>query len=309
MSFHAHEHGHGEAHEHEDGHDHRVPVAADSARRVLWVMLLTGSFMFVEALAGWLSGSLALIADAGHMLSDSAALGLAWMAFTLARRPADHRRSYGYHRLEILAAFVNGLALFLIAAWVSFEAWQRYHAPVPVLAGPMLVVALVGLVVNIVSFFILRRGDHDNVNMRGALLHVAGDLLGSLAAIVAALVILATGWVPIDPILSVFVSVLILRSAWDIVRRSAHVLMEGAPEGFDPRALQADLRRHVPGVHGVHHVHAWMITAERRMVTLHLELEPGADPAQVMAAAKARLKQEFGFGHSTIQIDPAGCPD
>jgi cobalt-zinc-cadmium efflux system protein len=284
-------------------------VAADNERRIFWVMLLTGGFMVVQAVGGWLSGSLALIADAGHMLSDAAALALAWLAFRIGRRPADRRRSYGYYRLEILAAFVNGLALFLVAGWVCVEAWQRLREPVAVLGEPMLVVAVGGLAVNIVSFVILHRAGGNNVTLKSALVHVVGDLLGSAATIVAAIVILLTGWTPIDPLLSVLVALLILRGAWDLVRRSGHVLMEGAPEGFDAHSLRIDLVAHVQGVRGVHHVHAWMITAERPMVTLHLELEPDADAAHVMATAKERLKHEFGFGHSTIQIDPAGCPD
>lgn len=316
MSDHQHTHaGHLHAHDaHVHAHDahahgHHMPVAAENERRVFWVMLLTGSFMVAEAIGGWLSGSLALIADAGHMLSDTAALGLAWIAFRLARRPADTRRSYGYYRFEILAAFVNGLALVVVAAWVCLEAWRRLHAPVTVLGVPMLVVAVAGLAVNLAGFAVLRRADTDNVTLRSAMIHVIGDLLGSVATVAAAVVILTIGWTPIDPLLSVLVALLVLRGAWDLVHRSGHVLMEGAPEGFDARMLGADLIAHVPGVCGVHHIHAWMITAERPMVTLHLDLEPGADAVRVMAVAKERLRREFGFCHSTIQIDPAGCPD
>ena len=306
------DHGHkhvGHLHAHGHAHAHRSDAAADNERRVFWVMLLTATFMVAEAIGGWLSGSLALIADAGHMLSDAAALGMAWLAFRLGRRPADARRSYGYYRFEILAAFVNGLALFLVAGWICVEAWQRMHTPVPVLGVPMLVVATAGFAVNAAGFALLVRADRDNVTLRSALVHVVGDLLGSAATIAAAVVILASGWTPIDPILSVFVAVLILRAAWDLVRRSAHVLLEGSPEGFDPRVLRDDLIAHVVGVRGVHHVHAWMITAERPMVTLHIELDSDADAARVMVAAKERLKGEFGFGHSTIQIDPPRCPD
>jgi cobalt-zinc-cadmium efflux system protein len=304
-SGHYHAQAAGSPHRHERG----VSVVADNERRVFWVMVLTAGFMVVEVVGGWLSGSLALIADAGHMLSDTAALGLAWLAFRLGRRPADAQRSYGYYRFEILAAFVNGLALFVVAAWVCFEAWQRVRVPVPVLATPMLAVAVAGFAVNLAGFVILRGASHDNVTLRSALIHVVGDLAGSAATIAAAIVILVGGWTPIDPILSVFVAVLVVRAAWDIVRRSGHVLMEGSPEGFSSRALRNDLVEHVQGIRGVHHVHAWMITAERPMVTLHLELEPSADAARVMAAVKLRLKHEFGFDHSTIQIDPAGCPD
>jgi len=276
---------------------------------VLWVLVLTAGFMLIEAVGGWLAGSLALMADAGHMFADTAALALALAAFSVARRPHDDKRTYGYHRFQILAAFVNGLVLFVIAAWIVVEAVGRFRAPAPVLAGPMLGVATAGLVVNVLAFLVLQAGDRGNLNLSAALLHVAGDLLGSVAAIVAALVILATGWTPIDPILSVFVSLLILRGAWELTRRAGHVLMEGVPEGFDHAALKSDLRAAVPGVLDVHHVHAWMLTSERPMVTLHVQLTPAADHAAALAAIKARLKERFGIAHSTVQIESAECID
>jgi cobalt-zinc-cadmium efflux system protein len=294
------------------GHRHGAPPVLSGTgeeRRVFAVLLLTGGFMIAQAIAGWLSGSLALIADAGHMLSDTAALALAWVGFRVGRRPSDARRSYGYHRFQILAAFANGLALFAIAAWIVVEAVSRLRAPAAVLGLPMLGVAVLGLTVNLTTFFVLRGGNSTNLNVRAALLHVMGDLLSSMGAIVAAVVILATGWTPIDPILSALIAVLILRGAWDITRRAGHVLMEGAPEGFDAAALRLDLMNHVAGVGDVHHVHAWLISAERPMVTLHLELAPGADSTRVLPAVKARLREAHGFGHSTIQIEQGHCPD
>jgi cobalt-zinc-cadmium efflux system protein len=301
---HAH-HPHGHAH----GHAHGAPSGRDGERRLFWVLLLTAGFMVAEAVGGWLSGSLALIADAGHMLSDTAALALAWVAFRVARRPWDTQRTYGYHRFEILAAFVNGLVLFAISGWILYEAVERLREPAPVLGGPMLAVAVVGLAVNVVAFLVLRHGDHANLNVRAALLHVVGDLLGSVGAIVAAIVILATGWTPIDPILSVLLCALILRAAWDVTRRAAHVLMEGVPEGFDADALKADLTAHVPGVVDVHHVHAWMLNPERPLVTLHVRLAPATDPAAALAATKSRLKERFGIAHSTVQVESAECVD
>jgi cobalt-zinc-cadmium efflux system protein len=290
-------------------HGHPHHHAADGERRILGVLVLTAVFTVVQAVGGWLSGSLALIADAGHMLSDVAALGLAWAAFRVARRPSDAKRSYGYHRLQIIAAFANGLALFAIAAWIMVEAVHRLREPVPVLGGPMLAVAAAGLAVNLIAFYVLRTGDHTNLNVRAALLHVLGDLLGSVAAIGAAIVILATGWTPIDPILSVLLTLLILRGAWDVTRRAGHVLMEGTPDGFDAAALRADLVAAVPGVTDVHHVHAWMLTTERPLVTLHVCLAPSADAHAALGAIKARLKDRFGIAHSTVQIDPADCLD
>jgi cobalt-zinc-cadmium efflux system protein len=304
-SSHSHRHLPG-AHRHDVHAHHHV---ADGERRILWVLVLTVVFMVVEAVGGWLSGSLALIADAGHMLSDTAALGLAWAAIRVARRPSDEKRSYGYHRLQIIAAFANGLALFAIAVWILVEAVGRLREPIPVLGGPMLAVAAAGLAVNLIAFFVLRTADAANLNIRAALLHVLGDLLGSVGAIAAAIVILASGWTPIDPILSVLLTALILHGAWDVTRRAGHVLMEGTPEGFDVAALRADLIAAVPGVLDVHHVHAWMLTVERPLVTLHVRLAASTDPHTALAAIKARLKEQFGISHSTVQIDPADCLD
>ena len=208
------------AHDHDDGNIRRVTIA----------LCLTGTFMIVEVIGGILSGSLALLADAGHMLTDTMALGLAAVAFRVSKRPADHRLTYGYQRFQILAAFVNGLCLLLIVGWILFEAGRRFISPPDVMGDTMLIVATAGLFVNLVAFIVLHGGDRDNLNIRGAALHVAGDLMGSVAAIVAALVILQTGWMPIDPLLSVAVAMLILRSAWLLVQRSAHVLLPIIPE-------------------------------------------------------------------------------
>lgn len=304
-----HNHNHGPGHIHDHGHAHVPAVTADSERRVFRVMLLTGAFTLVEAMGGLISGSLALLADAGHMLSDTAALGLAWWAFRLGRRPSDSRRSFGYHRSQILAAFINSLALFAVAGWIVWEAIQRIQTPQPVLAGPMLAVALAGLAVNVIGFLVLHRGDRHNVNLRGAMLHVMGDLLGSVAAILAAIVILWTGWTPIDPLLSVLVALLVLKSAWDIARRSGHILMEGTPEGFDPSDLRADLMATIPGLMDVHHIHAWVLTAERPIITLHVHLAADANPRAALRDLKTRLREWHGFDHSTIQLDHYDCPD
>ncbi|MEP9378638.1 cation diffusion facilitator family transporter [Aquabacter sp. CN5-332] len=279
-------------------------MTEDSQRRVFWVMVFTGTYMIIQATGGYLSGSLALIADAGHMLSDTVALCFAWIAFRLSRRPADAQRTFGYHRFQVLAALLNGLTLFLIAIWVVYQAVMRFWDPVEVMAGPMLIVAVVGLLVNVGGFLVLRGGDRRNVNMRGALLHVLGDLLGSVAAIVAALVIMATGWMPIDPILSVFVSVLILKSAWSLMSSSANILMEGVPEGFEGPALTAELTS-IAGVSDVHHVHVWGLTGEKLMASLHIKLDHGAEASVVKTAVRARLAERFGIGHVTIEVDDA----
>ena len=259
--------------------------------------------MGAEVVGGVVSGSLALLADAGHMLTDFASLLLAWFAFRLARRPADWRRTFGFDRFSVLAAFVNGISLFAIAAWIVFEAWHRISEPTEVLGGVMLWVALGGLVVNLLSFWVLSRTEGDNLNIRAATLHVVGDLLGSVAALVASLVIIFTGWTPVDPILSVLVALLILRSAWAVVRESGQILLEGAPEGLDIRTVTDDLTASVDGVARVHHVHAWSITQERPMMTLEVETMPGSDRLAVKRDVKARLESEFGVAHATVEVE------
>lgn len=299
-----HEHA---AHDHHaydpHGHSHsHTPRDAASARAVGIAALLTGGFMFVEVVGGLVSGSLALLADAGHMLTDFAALAMAWLAFRVARRPADAARTYGFDRLSVLAAFLNGVALFVVAAWILIEAMGRLRAPHAIEGWVMFAVAAAGLLVNVLSFWVLSRGDRGNLNLRAALLHVLGDLLGSAGAIVAAIVIILTGWSPIDPLLSVLVSVLILRSAWRVVRESAHILLEGTPQGFDQAAVVADLTSTVPGVIEVRHLHAWSITESRPMVTLEAVVDAGSDHDAARGAIKARLAEAFGFDHATVEI-------
>ena len=284
-------------------------MTADNARRVLLALLLTGGFMLVEVIGGVLTGSLALIADAGHMLTDTAALALAWMAFRVARRPNDARRTYGYHRFQVLAAFVNGVTLVAVVGWIAIEAVRRLFAPVEVLGGPMLAIAVLGLLVNLAALWILRSGGRGNLNLEGAAVHVLGDLLGSGAAIAAAAVILWTGWMPIDPLLSILVALLVLRSAWFIVRRSAHILLEGAPDWLDVAALRRDLAAAVPEVDDIHHVHAWMLTDEKPLMTLHATIRPGSDSHAALVAIQGFLEQRYGVGHATIQIEPRGCTE
>lgn len=288
------------------GHSHRHGHGDE--RRILWALGLTGGFMLAEVAGGLLSGSLALLADAGHMLTDTAALALSWYAFRVSRRPATPQRSYGHSRFQILAAFVNGGVLIAVAAWITLEAAQRLVEPVPILGGAMLAVALLGLFVNVGAFLILRGGHRENLNLRGAVLHVLGDLLGSAAAIAAALVILATGWTPIDPILSVLVALLILRSAWLLVRQSWHVLMEGTPDWLDVAALRRELVAAVPEVTDVHHVHAWSLTTEKPLLTLHAQVTEGADRDDVLRRLAALLHDRYAIEHATIQLE-GRCPE
>jgi len=279
-------------------------------RRVTIALVLTATFMVVEVVGGVISGSLALLADAGHMLTDTMALALAAVAFHVSKRPADARLTYGYQRFQILAAFVNGLTLLFIVGWILFEAVRRFLAPPEVMGGTMLVVATAGLVINIIAFVVLHGGDRDNLNIRGAALHVAGDLLGSIAAIIAALVIIRTGWMPIDPILSVVVALLILRSAWILVRRSSHVLLEGAPEWLDIDAMQEKIIARVAIVSSIHHVHVWGLTPQDLMLTMHVRMAAEPDnPTDVIRQVKSVLQEDYGIGHSTIEIETDDCAD
>jgi cobalt-zinc-cadmium efflux system protein len=299
------DHGYSHGHSHGHGHAH----GSDNETRVLWALVLTGGFMVVEVVGGLISGSLALLADAAHMLTDAAALALAWVAFRVARRPADPRRSYGYHRGQVLAAFVNGAVLIVIVAGIAVEAVQRLLAPQPVEGWTMLTVAALGLLVNVAALFILHGGDRRNLNLRGAAAHVLGDLLGSAAAVIGAVVILRTGWTPIDPILSILVGLLVLRSAWLIVRESAHILLEGTPAQIDPQGLRAALLEDIPALQDVHHIHAWSLTSEMPLLTLHAQVGKSADSQAVLKRIKEVLAKRFGIDHSTVQIERDACGD
>jgi cobalt-zinc-cadmium efflux system protein len=280
-----------------------------ASTRLGWALAVTGTFMVLEVAGGVISGSLALLADAGHMLTDTAALALAWLAAQLARRPTDSRRSYGYHRAQVLAAFVNALALFAVVAWILFEAVERLLTPRDIEGGTMLGVALLGLLANVVVYRILHSDAEDNINVAAARLHVLGDLLGSIGAMIAAIVIIKTGWTPIDPLLSVFVALLIVRSAWSVLRKSTLILMENAPETVNPDDLKQTLIAAVPGVRDVHDVHCWSLTTGQTMLTLHLVLEPDADPARVLREAKQVLARRFEVAHSALQLEREECPD
>ena len=303
-AHHGHDH-HGHDHGHAHGHAHGAAGATE--RRIFWAMVLTAGFMIFEVVGGTLAGSLALIADAGHMLADAAALALAFVSIRLARRPADIARSYGYYRLEVLAAFVNGLVLIALVLWIAIEAIRRLFAPVEVLGGPMLVIALGALAVNVASFLILSGGDRTDLNLHSAVLHMLSDVLGSAAAIVAAIVIATSGWTPIDPLLSVVAALLLVPNTWQLVRRSAHVLLEGTPEGVDLQQLRAGLTEAVPALKDIHHVHAWSLTAGKPLLTLHGTIREGTEGETVLKDVKRHL-EVVGFGHSVVQLE-RDCPD
>jgi cobalt-zinc-cadmium efflux system protein len=297
-------HRHGHHHRHD--HAHAPPVGRDNERKVLLSFVLIAAFMVVEVAGGLLSGSLALLADAGHMLTDAAALALAYAAFHFGRRAADSRRTFGYLRFEVIAGLVNAVTLLVIAGWIIFEAWERLREPAPVLAGPMLGVALVGLLVNLVVLRVLTRGDSEHVNIKGASLHVMGDLLGSIGAVVAAVVIHLTGWTPIDPILSVAVSLLVLRSASILAARSLHILLEGAPEDATPEKIERHLLGTVPGLAAVSHIHVWSITSGRVLATMHVRPAADSDVRSVVRSVERTLEADFNIEHATVAVDWTG---
>lgn len=298
---HSHDHGH-HGHGHH-GHAH-VPTGdtADSRRRVAIAAVLTFAFMLAEVIGGVISGSLALLADAAHMLTDAGSLALAWIGFSLAARPADEKRSFGFARFKVLAAFVNGLTLIALAAWIIWEALHRMLDPQPVMGGILLAVAIAGLLVNIIAFFVLHGGDQEDLNMRGALWHVAGDLLGSVAAIVAGILILATGWTPIDPILSALVAVIIAVGGVRLTLQTGHILIEGVPSGLETADIKADLESHLDGAESVTHIHAWALTEHKPLVTLEVVARDGVCLDGLRIAVKSRLKEKFGVSHATVEV-------
>lgn len=302
---HSHNHSHAG---HSPGHGHAHPNA-NNERRMGLAALLTGAFMFAEVAGGIAAGSLALLADAGHMLTDFASLSLAWFGFRLSRRPADWLRTYGFDRFQVLVAFANGLALFAIAAWIVYEAAERLMSTPEVSGGIMVVIAGIGLLVNVAAFVLLRGADRDNLNVRGAAIHVLGDLFGSVAALIAGGVILLTGWTPIDPLLSLVVAAIIVKSGWQVVAEAGHILLEGAPGELDARAIGPDLIANVKGVEGVHHVHVWSITQSRRMVTLHACIGEKQNSDKAVRNIKVRLKERFGLDHATVEIERGECAD
>ncbi len=297
----------GVAHEHAPDHHHGVGGGHGAARGALVLALvLTGGFAVVEAVGGWWSGSLALLSDAGHMLTDSASLGLALFAHAYASRPPSARASYGHGRAEVLAAFVNAIAMLAIVVAIVVEAARRLVAPEPVAGGTVLGIAAVGLAVNLFVAWRLSSAS-GSVNARAALLHVMGDLLGSVAAIAAGAVILATGWTPIDPILSVVVALLILRSTWRLLRQTTEVLMERVPAHLDYASIGQALAS-IPGVRDVHDLHVWSMGADEVALSAHMGVESGEAWPGVLATAQRRMRERFGIRHLTLQPDWPRAP-
>ncbi|MBC7092442.1 cation transporter [Candidatus Bipolaricaulota bacterium] len=280
------------------GMEHRLAIA----------LVLTGLVCAAEVVGGLLTGSLALLSDAAHVFLDAFALALSYAALRLAARPPDDRHTYGFHRLQVLAALVNGATLVVVALGIFREAWGRLREPVLVLAGPMLAVAAAGLAANLAVAWMLRKHEKHDLNLHSAFLHVLGDILGSVGAIAAGAVILATGWTPADALVSLLIGAVILVGAWRVLRRSVHILAEGVPEGLSAAAVGAAMAQ-VPGVAEVHDLHVWAVGPGYAALSAHVVLadQTLSETQAVMQELKRVLADEFGIQHTTIQFECASC--
>ncbi|MEJ7931700.1 cation diffusion facilitator family transporter [Ramlibacter sp. AN1015] len=268
---------------------------------------LTCVVLVAEVVGAWISGSLALLSDAAHMFTDAAALAIALSAARLSQRPADARRSFGYHRFEILAAALNAVLLLLASAYILFEAASRAFDPPRVESNAMLAVAVLGLLTNLAGMWLLYSGREQNLNLRGAYLEVWSDMLGSVGVIAAALVIGATGWLWVDPLVAALIGLWVLPRAWHLLRASAHVLLEGTPEHIDLQALERDLLA-TAGVRGVHDLHVWSLGSRSVSLSVHLVMHESVDrPEELLERVRAQLASHFGIHHSTVQLERRAC--
>ncbi len=296
-----HDHGHEGAHTHDRRHTH-AHANALSERALVWVLALTVAFTLAEFVGGLLANSLALLADAAHMLADVASLALSLFALWFARRPATEEKTYGYVRLEILAALLNGAFLLVIAAYIVWEAVRRLQRPEPVNAPILIGVASAGLAANVVSALVLHRSAGESLNVRGAYLHVLGDLLGSFGAILAGVIIAATSWFPADPLISFVVAALIVVSSWRLLRESVDVLLEAVPPHIDVTEVRAAISD-VPGVTDVHDLHVWTVTSGFLAMSGHAIVRDPAESQRVLEEIHRRMREHFGIRHATIQIE------
>ena len=282
-------------------HDHRHEQK-DRGRPLALALAITSLYFVVEIVGGTLTNSLALLSDAGHMFSDIAALGLSLLAFRIARRPATSKRTYGYHRLEILAALINGLTLWLIVGVIFHEAYHRFLNPQEVQSLGMLIVATVGLGVNIAAGLILYGSRRESLNIRGAFLHVVGDALGSVGAIAAGVIMLVTGWYLADPLISVFIGFLILCTSWSLIKDSVDILMQSVPRGIDLKELQGAMEQ-VRGITRVHDLHVWTVTSGIFTLSAHAVVNGEKEAHEILDRVERVLKDQFSIDHTTIQIE------
>ncbi len=286
-------------HHHSHSHERR---SAKSLRNLKIALVLTAVYMFAEAIGGWMTNSLALLADAGHMLTDVAALGLTLGAIWFATRPATSKKTYGYYRYEILAAFINGIALVLISIWVIYEAFQRWNSPPEVKGLGLTIIAVGGLLINMLAAYLLH-GDHaHDLNMRGAWLHVMGDALGSVTAIIAGVLIMAYNWVWADALGSLLISLIIIFGAWRLIRDSVNVLLEGTPSHINLTAVE-DTIRQTDSVEDVHDLHIWTITSGMEALSVHVVHRETVPQTKLLKSIREKLHDEFGIDHLTIQLE------
>ena len=289
------------------GHDHGIGQAPEKAlRRALF---LTGGFMLAEAIGGYLTNSLALISDAAHMLTDTAALAIALIAIRIGRRAPDTLRTFGYARFEILAAMFNAVVLVLVAMYILYEAIERFRNPPAIASGAMMGIAALGLVVNVLSMRLLRGGSDSSLNVKGAYLEVWSDMLGSVGVLAAGAIIALTGWKPIDPIIAVLIGLWVLPRTWTLLKDSLNVLLEGVPGGVAVADIEAAVRA-VPGVKNLHHLHVWAVSSGKSLLTAHVERDPtGGSDTALLSAINAVLRERFQISHSTLQLEDTGCAD
>ena len=293
---------------HAHAHTHSHGRAARSRRRLSIVLVMTAVYMFVEAAGGWITGSLALFADAGHALTDVVALMLALMAVWFGSRPATSNKTFGYYRLEILAALINGVALVLISLLIFYEAYRRWAQPPQVRSGLMMLAAAVGLVINLICARLLH-GDHlDDLNVRGAWLHIIGDALGSLGAILAGALMSVYGWYAADPLFSCFIGLLIIWSSWHLIREATNVLLEGTPSHINLAAVE-DVILETDGVQDVHDLHVWTITSGREALSAHVIHIGTISQAELLKELRTKLHDRFGVDHLTIQMETPDFED
>jgi cobalt-zinc-cadmium efflux system protein len=290
---------------HDHVHDRSHGTGSTSARALVFALVLTASYTVVEVVGGFLTDSLALLADAVHMLSDNVALALALLALWLARRPSTPERTYGYKRAEVLAALANGVALVALAIWIFYEAIRRLSDPPDVLGGWMLAIAFAGIAVNVAAGIVLHRARGANLNVEAAFRHVLADFAGSVGVAVAALVIVTTGWLAADPVVSIVIGVLVLASSWSILRDSTSILLEAAPRGLDMRSVGEALATH-PGVVEVHDLHVWTITSGFPALSAHVLVGRGEDCHGTRRELERELATRYGIEHTTLQVDHVG---
>lgn len=298
---HHHGHDHGHHHHHHHHHDHS---REGNKKGLMIALVITAGIMLLEFIGGLITNSLALLSDSGHMLSDTSSLALSLVAMWFATRPASPNKTYGFYRFEILAALFNGLTLFLIAAFIVYEAVERFLDPQAVASGTMILIAIIGLLANLLSAFaLMSKGDvKDNVNLRSAYLHVLGDALGSVGAIIAGVLMLLFDWYIADPIISVVVALLILKSAWGVIKHSIHILMEGTPITVDQQEVKATLQE-IDGVINVHDLHIWTITSGLDSLSCHLLIKDNQDSQAILQTAINLIESKFKILHTTIQIE------